>query len=48
MNTNRLLVIDDEPGICEFITEVAEGGFKVRDLLKQNLACMFFLIKTKI
>ena len=28
MNQNRLLVIDDEPGICEFIKEVAEGiGF---------------------
>ena len=25
MNSNRLLVIDDEPEICEFIKEVAEG-----------------------
>ncbi len=31
MNSNRLLVIDDEPGICEFITEVAEGvGFEAK------------------
>lgn len=31
MNSNRLLIIDDEPGICEFITEVAEGvGFKAK------------------
>ena len=28
MNSNRLLVIDDEPGICEFITEVAEDPKK--------------------
>jgi EAL domain-containing protein (putative c-di-GMP-specific phosphodiesterase class I) len=31
MNQNRLLVIDDEPGICEFIKEVAEDvGFDAR------------------
>jgi len=31
MNQNRLLVIDDEPGIGEFIKEVAEGvGFEAR------------------
>lgn len=31
MNSNRLLVIDDEPGICAFITEVAEGvGFEAK------------------
>lgn len=31
MNSNRLLVIDDEPEICEFITEVAEGvGFEAK------------------
>ena len=30
MNPNRLLVIDDEPGICEFVKEVAEAnGFEV-------------------
>ena len=29
-NHNRLLVLDDEPGICEFVGEVAEGlGFEV-------------------
>ncbi len=29
-NHNRLLVLDDEPGICEFVGEVAEGlGFDV-------------------
>lgn len=31
MNNDRLLVIDDEPGICEFIKEVAEGvGFEAK------------------
>jgi len=31
MNPNRLLVIDDEPGIRDFITEVAEGiGFEAK------------------
>ena len=43
MNSNRLLVVDDEPQICEFIRDAAEGlGFEVKTTCHANEFIAFY------